>query len=422
MSPIFRSLRIPNYRRYAAGMLVSNTGTWMQRVAQDWLVLQLSGGSGTALGITTALQFLPMLLFGLLGGVVADRYPKGRILALTNAFMGLVALTMGVLVLSGTAAVWHVYALAFALGAGAALDTPARQAFVVELVGREDLPNAVGLNSASFNGARIVGPAVAGLLIVALGGTGWVFVLNALTYLAPLSALRRLDTAALHPTELAARSGGQVREGLAYVRGRPDLTAVLLVVFFTGTFGMNFQLTNALMATAEFGKGAREYGLLGSIMAVGSLTGALLGARRPRVRLRLVVGAAASFALLEIGAGLMPTYPLYAVALLPAGVAALTTMTSANALLQLSVAPAMRGRVMALYVVVFFGGTPLGAPLIGWIGQHYGPRWSLLGGGALAVAGVLGAAAWYVHTTRVTVRPHLRPRPHVAVEPRIMGA
>jgi MFS family permease len=417
VNPIFRSLRIPNYRRYAAGMFVSNTGTWMQRVAQDWLVLTLSNGSGAAVGITTALQFLPMLLFGLWGGVLADRYSKRRILALTNSFMGLVALTLGALVLSGAAQVWHVYVLAFALGLGAALDTPARQAFVVELVGREDLPNAVGLNSASFNGARILGPGLAGLLIVALGGTGWVFVLNAGTYLAPLAALRSLDTSALHPTQLAARARGQVREGLRYVQGRPDLVAILLTVFVIGTFGMNFQLTNALMATEEFGKGAREYGLLGSIMAVGSLAGALLGARRVRVRLRLVIGGAVGFGLVEICTGLMPSYPSYALALLPAGMLALTVMTSANALIQLSVDPAMRGRVMALYVVVFFGGTPIGAPLIGWLAEVTGPRWSLLAGGAVTALGCLAVAAWYVRASRVTVRPHLRPRPHVHVEP-----
>jgi MFS family permease len=415
-STLFRSLRIPNYRRYAAGMVVSNTGTWMQRVAQDWLVLQLSGGSGTAVGITTALQFLPMPLFGLMGGVLADRYPKRRLLALTNAFMGLVALVLGVLVLAGVAQVWHVYVLAFALGLGAALDNPARQAFVVEMVGRDDLPNAVGLNSASFNAARIVGPGLAGLLIVALGGTGWVFLINAASYLAPLVALRRMRAEDLHPAERAARGRGQVREGLRYVRGRPDLLTVLAVVFLTGTFGMNFQITNALMATQEFGKGAGEFGLLGSIMAVGSLSGALLAARRTRVRLRLVVGAAIVFGALEVLVGLMPTYPLYALALVPAGMAALTCMTAANATMQTSVAPAMRGRVMALYMAVFFGGTPLGAPIIGWVAQAYGPRWSLLVGGTVTALGSLAAAAVLARRGHLTVRPRLRPRPHVDVQ------
>jgi MFS family permease len=414
---LFRSLRVPNYRRYASGMVVSNTGTWMQRVAQDWLVLQLSGGSGTAIGITTALQFLPMPMFGLLGGVLADRYSKRRILAATNAFMGLVALVLGVLVLSGVAQVWHVYVLAFALGLGAAVDNPARQSFVVEMVGRDDLPNAVGLNSASFNAARIVGPGVAGLLIVALGGTGWVFLLNAASYLAPLIALRRMHPEDLHPAQPAARGRGQVREGLRYVRGRPDLLTVLAVVFLAGTFGMNFQITNALMATKEFGKGAGEFGLLGSIMAVGSLTGALFAARRTSVRLRLVVGAAIVFGLAEVVVGLMPTYPLYALALVPTGMAALTCMTAANATMQTSVAPAMRGRVMALYMAVFFGGTPLGAPVIGWVAQAYGPRWSLLVGGTVTALGSLAAAAVLARRGHLTVRPHLRPRPHVHVEP-----
>lgn len=416
MGRTFEALSVRNYRLFAAGGLVSNIGTWMQRVAQDWLVLVLTGSAG-ALGLTTGLQFLPTVLLSPIAGVIADRYPKRRILALTNSFMGLVAILLGALVLSGAAQVWHVYVLAFALGLGAALDTPARQAFVVELVGREDLPNAVGLNSASFNGARILGPALAGLLIVALGGTGWVFVLNAATYLAPLAALRSLDPAALHPSTLTARARGQVREGIRYVRGRPDLVAVLLTVFVIGTFGMNFQLTNALMATEEFGKGAREYGLLGSIMAVGSLAGALLGARRVRVRLRLVVGAAVAFGVVEVCTGLMPSYPTYALALLPAGMLALTVMTSANALIQLSVDPAMRGRVMALYVVVFFGGTPIGAPLIGWLAEVAGPRWSLLAGGAVTSLGCLAVAAWYLRASSVTVRPHLRPRPHLHVEP-----
>jgi len=388
VSPTFRSLRILNYRRFAMGMFVSNTGTWMQRVAQDWLVLQLTAGSGTALGITTALQFLPLLLFSMVGGVLADRYPKRRILLVSNAFMGLVALVLGTLVLTGQVRLWHVYLLAFALGLGSALDNPTRQSFVAEMVGRDDLPNAVGLNSASFHGARVFGPATAGFLIVAFGGTtGWVFVLNAFSFLAVIGGLLRMRTADLRPATPAPRARGQVREGLRYLRSRPDLLVVVAVVFFTGTFGLNFQMTTALMATEAFGKGAGEYGLLGSVMAVGSLAGALLAARRSQVRLRLVISAAVAFGLLEIGVGLMPTYETFALGLVPVGVAALTTMTAANATLQLSVPDEMRGRVMALYLAVFFGGTPFGAPVIGWLAEAYGPRWSLLiGGGVTALA------------------------------------
>jgi MFS family permease len=417
MSPTFSSLRVPNYRRYAAGMLVSNTGTWMQRVAQDWLVLQLSGNDGTKLGITTALQFLPLLLFGLVGGLLADRYPKRVLLAGTNTFLGLVGLTLGVLVLADVAQVWHVYLLAFALGMGTAVDNPARQAFVNEMVDRENVSNAVALNSASFNAARLVGPGIAGLAIEAFGGTGWVFIVNAVSFLAPLIALYSMDPRLLHPADRAGRGRGGIREGLRYVRGRPDLLAVLGVVFFTGTFGLNFQITNALMATKAFHQGAGAYGLLGSVLAVGSLTGTLLAARRKTVRVRLVLVGAAAFGVTEFITGLMPNYTWYAIALPPAGLAALLTMTAANATLQLSTAPAMRGRVMSLYLMVFAGGTPLGAPVIGWVADHYGPRWSLLFGGFITAAAALAAAALLARRASMTVQAHLRPLPHLHIVP-----
>lgn len=417
MSPTFASLRIPNYRRYASGMLISNTGTWMQRVAQDWLVLQLSGGSALAVGITTGLQFLPLLLFGLVGGVLADRYDKRRILLCSNAFLGLTAVTLSVLVLSDIAVVWHVYALAFALGLGTAIDNPARQSFVVEMVDRENLPNAVALNSASFHGARLIGPGVAGLLIELLGGTGWVFAINALTYSAPLIALRSMRVADLHPIEPSARGSGKIREGLRYVWGKPDLVAILAVVFFAGAFGLNFQIFNAIMAVSEFDKGAAEFGLLGSVLAVGSLAGALSVARRPVVRLRLVLISAGLFGVSVVIAGLMPTYFWYAVALPPAGVAALTMMTSANATLQMSVDPAMRGRVMSVYLVVFAGGTPIGSPLIGWMAGAWGPRWPMLIGGTITAAAAALAGLVLVRRQEVRVRAHLRPHPHLRVIP-----
>jgi MFS family permease len=415
VSPTFRSLSNRNYRLYAGGMLVSHTGTWMQRVAQDWLVLQLSGGSGIALGFTTALQFLPMLLFGLLGGLIADRFPKRRVLAVTSTFMGGSALVLGTLVLTGLVEVWHVYVLAFALGLGNAVDTPTRQSFVVEMVGPKDLPNAVGLGSASFNAARILGPATAGLLIVAFGGTGWVFVLNALSFVAVVAVLAGLRSDELHTVPVVPRGRGQVREGLRYVRGRPDLLVVLAVVFVLGTFGLNFQLTTALMATEVFGKGAGEYGLLGSVMAVGSLAGALLAARRTRVRLRLVVGSAMAFGVVEVMVGLMPTFELFALSLVPAGALALTTMTAANTTLQLSVPGPMRGRVMALYIAVLFGGTPFGAPVIGWLAETYGARWSLLLGGAVVSGGALLAGVALLRVRGLVVRPRMRPRPHMHV-------
>ncbi len=417
MSPTFKSLSVPNYRRYFTGMAVSNTGSWMQRVAQDWLVLQLSGGSAVTLGITTALQFGPIVLLSSLGGVLADRYDKRRLLFGTNAAMGLLALVLGALVLTDVAAVWHVYVLAAGLGVIAALDTPTRQAFVVEMVGRDDLPNAVGLNSASFNGGRILGPAIAGLLIEAFGGdTGWVFLINAASYLAPVIALHRMRVEELQQSDLAPRGKGQLREGIRYVRGRPDLLAVLWVIFTLGTFGLNFQITNALMATQEFGKGAGEFGLLGSAIAVGSLAGALLGARRQQVRVRLVIVGGFAFGLLEVVVGLMPTYGWYALSLPAVGVAALLTTTAANSVMQLSVAPAMRGRVMALYITVLFGGTPVGAPVVGWLAEEYGPRWSLVLGGIITAASALLAAVLLARRAKLTVRASVFPRPRLSVE------
>lgn len=400
MSPTFRALSIRNYRIYILGAIVSNTGTWMQRIAQDWLVLVLTG-SGTALGITTGLQLLPALLFSPIAGVVADRLPKRNILRFTQVAMALPAALLGILAVTGAVETWHVYVLTFVFGIGTAFDAPARQSFVVEIVGREDLANAVGLNSASFNLARMIGPAVAGLLIAALGSgigaAGWVILINAVSYLAVLGSLQLLDTSRLTPTEVTGSRKRAVRDGVAYVRSRPDLVLILTCVFFVGTFGMNFQMTSALMATEVFGKGAGEYGLLASIMAVGSLAGALLAARRARPRLRFVVLAGAAFAVTEIVAGLMPTYVTFAAILPLLGLCALTMVTSANATIQLTSSPMMRGRVAALYLMVFMGGTPIGAPLIGWVGETYGPRWMLLGGGAVTMLGIGLALAWYLH-------------------------
>ncbi|MGQ0467469.1 MAG: MFS transporter [Sporichthyaceae bacterium] len=417
MSPTFASLQIPNYRRYASGMLVSNIGTWMQRVAQDWLVLQLSGGSAVALGITTALQFLPLMLFGLVGGMIADRFDKRRILVATNAFMGLSAAVLAVLVLGDVAAVWHVYAVAFALGLGTAVDNPARQTFVVEMVDRSHLPNAVALNSASFHGGRLIGPGVAGVLIEVLGGTGWVFAINAITYVAPLLALNSIRVADLHPQEPSRRGSGGIREGLRYVWGKPELVAVMAVIFFAGAFGLNFQIFNAIMATAEFDKGAGEFGLLGSVLAVGSLFGALSVARRRVVRVRLVLVSAGVFGVTVVISGLMPNYQWYALSLPAAGIAALTMMTAANATLQVAADPAMRGRVMALYLVVFAAGTPIGSPLIGAMASEWGPRWPMIVGGCITSLAAVVAGLALVRRQDVQVRAYLRPRPHLRVVP-----
>lgn len=398
MSPTFLALRVRNFRLFVAGQLVSNAGTWMQRVAQDWLVLELTGGSGAALGIVTGLQFLPMLLFTLWGGVLADRYPKRRLLVLTQAAMGLQALILGVLVVLGMAEVWQVYLLAFLLGTAAALDTPVRQSFVVEMVGTDDLPNAVALNSATFNLGRMVGPALAGVLIAAVG-TGPVFLINAASFAAVIAGLVLMRPRELLPASRAPRGPGALRAGLAYVRRHRELTLVLVVVFVVGTIGFNFQVTMALMGTTVFGVDARGFGLLGTAFAAGALAGALLAARRGgrtgrRPGLRLVLALALGFGSLEAVAGLAPSYAAFLALLVPTGLLAIWFATSANAFLQLGADPGVRGRVMALYTLVFFGGTPFGAPVIGWLGETVGPRWTLVGSGTAVVLLVGGAVLW----------------------------
>ena len=407
MSPTFQSLRNRNYRYYATGGVVSNVGTWMQRVAQDWLVLQLSGQSGVALGITTGLQFLPMLLLAPFAGTLADRYSKRKVLIATQSFMAVVGAVLGLLDVTGVVQVWHVFLLAFLLGVGAAFDGPARQSFVIEMVGRDDLPNAVGLNSASFNLGRVIGPAVAGLLIVVIG-TGPVFLINAASFGAVIVALVKMRPAELMPMPRTARGRGQVMEGIRYVRGRPDLLMVMVIVFFVGTFGLNFQMTSALMATQVYGKGAGEYGLLGTVVAIGSLSGALLAARRGRPRLRLIVLAAIAFGVIEISAGLMPTYFSFMALLIPLGLSQMTMLNSANATIQLSVDPAMRGRVMALYMALLMGGTPIGAPLVGALAEAAGARWSLVAGGLVSAGAAVVAGALLARREGLVLREELR--------------
>ena len=415
MKAMFRSLRNRNYRYFATGSFIANTGTWLQRVAQDWLVLQLTGGSGMALGITTGLQFLPFLLLAPFGGLIADRFSKRRVLQCTQVGMALAAASLAVLDLTGVVQVWHVYLISFLFGVASAIDHPARQSFVLEMVGRDDLPNAVSLNSASFNAARVLGPAVAGFLIV-LVGTGWVILLNALSYGATIWALAKMRPAELNTPEPAPRKPGMLVDGLAYVRGRPDLVLVLAVVFFVGCFGLNFQLTSALMATEVFGKGAAEYGVLGTVMAVGAVVGSLASARRGKSpRLRLVVMCAVIFGVLEIASGLMPTYASFAVSLPLLGFVQLTMIIAANAMMQLTVAPEMRGRVLALYGMVFIGSKPLGSPVLGWIGESFGARWTLIVGGLASVVGPLVATYLVLRWQRSVLRVHLRPRPHMHV-------
>jgi MFS family permease len=372
--------------------VISNSGTWMQRVAQDWLVLSLTHGSGTALGITTGLQFLPLLLFGLYGGVLADRFPKRRVLMITQAVMGVLALVLGVLAITGTAQVWHVYALAFGLGVATVVDNPTRQTFAVEMVGPSDLSNAIALNSAIFNTARIVGPAIAGVLIAAIG-TGPVFMVNAASFGAVLVGLYLMREDELHTKTRVPRAKGQLREGLRYVRERRDLVMLLIIVFFVAAFGMNFQMTTALMSRQVFDSGASSFGLASTMLAVGAVLGSLLAARRKRPRMRLMLVSAAFFGVLEIVSGVMPSYDLFLVMLVPTGLALLTFNTTANAVMQLSVPARMRGRVMGLYMLVFAGSSPIGAPLLGWLAEVFGPRSGLVIGGVVSLTAVFGVVA-----------------------------
>ncbi|PZR54169.1 MFS transporter [Xylanimonas oleitrophica] len=415
MSATFSSLRYVNYRLWFGAALVANVGTWMQRVGQDWIVLtDLTHNSGTAVGTVTALQFLPFLLLSPYAGVLADRLPRRRLLMATQGAMGVLALVLGTLVLTGVVELWHVYVLALLLGVVSALDAPVRQTFVAEMVPASKLSNAVGLNSASFNAARLIGPGAAGLLIAAVG-SGWVFMINGITFAATIAALACMRVRELRMLPAAPRAKGQIREAVRYVRGRSDIVVIMVVMAVVSTFGLNFQLTSAMMARVEFGKGAGEYGVLGSVLAIGSLTGALLAARRDRPRVRLVLGAGFAFAIATAVNALMPTYLGYMLMCIPVGLASLTMMTAANATLQMSTDPAMRGRVMALYMMVFQGATPIGSPIVGWVGEAFGPRWSILVGSVATFVVCAAATVWAIRSWHLRVRYRVRQRPHLEV-------
>jgi len=387
--------------------VISNTGTWMQRVAQDWLVLELTHGSGTAVGIATGLQFLPLLLFSLWGGMIADRYPKRNVLMATQASMGALALILGVLAVTGVVQVWEVFLLAFGLGMATVVDNPTRQSFAIEMVGRDDLRNAIALNSAVFNLARIVGPAVAGV-VIGLIGTPAAFFLNAASYLAVIVSLVLMRPAELHPAERVARAKGQLREGLAYVRSRPDLLMTMVLIFFIATFGMNFQVTTALMSRVVFHTGAGKFGLASAVFALGALIGALVAARRGKAGMRLLIGTSLAFSVLEVATGLMPTYWLFLILLVPTGLAVISLTTTANSSVQLSTAAEMRGRVMGIYMLVFLGGAPIGSPLTGLVAQHFGTRVSLIAGGVISVLATVVVAVLVARRRGVPVRRYLR--------------
>jgi MFS family permease len=393
---MFRALSVRNYRLYFSGQVLSNAGTWMQRVAQDWLVLDLSGTSAVALGITTGLQFLPFLLFSLWSGTLADRLDRRKLLIWTQVAAGLLSALLGVLTLTGHATVALVFVMAFLLGCAGAIDNPARQAFVHEIVGQDVLPNAIALNSTSFNLARLVGPAIAGLMIAA-AGSGWVFLINAASYVVVIVTLLLMRVDELHP-QVREKGSVKLKAGLTYVRNRRRLMLVLALAFVVATFGLNYQITMALMARQQFHLGAEAFGLMSTSLAFGALVGSLLAARRRHVPLRLVVVAALVFGAVEIAVGFSPTYIAMLVVLPFAGGLAMTFTTSAQSFLQLHSDAWVRGRVMGIYTLVFFGGTPLGAPVIGWAAGRFGPRSGLIGGGLATVLATLLCLAVYAAT------------------------
>ncbi|MBN9610574.1 MAG: hypothetical protein BGO26_16150 [Actinobacteria bacterium 69-20] len=412
---LFRSLQVRNYRLYFSGNVISQTGTWMNRVAQDWLVLQLTDNDAVALGVATALQFGPVLFLSLFAGTVADRYDKRKLLVWLQVILGSVGVALGILASFHVASIWHVYIACLLVGVAATFDGPTRQAFVMELVGRAEVTNAVALNSMGFNGARIVGPAVAGVLI-AVTDSGPVMVLAGFGYLAVIISLLRMRVAELFVVARLPRAKGQIRGGLRYIASRRDMKMIMLLVFMVSTFGMNFQLTLAIMAKIVFDRDASSYGLLTTMLAVGSLLGALVSARRQNApRLRLLVGAAIAFGGVEIAMGITGSYLVLAILLVPGGVFMLVFSNAANAALQLTSTPEMRGRVMSIYVLVFLGGAPFVSPVLGFVAQHLGGGAPLWMGGAISLASALVLGVWIGRTARMHLEIRVRPVPHVHV-------
>ncbi|MGC4790016.1 MFS transporter [Micromonospora sp. DT178] len=418
LSTMFQSLQVRNYRLFASGQLIKLIGVWMMFIAQDWLVLELSDNSATALGVVTALQFTPVLLLTLLSGRLADRYDKRMLLFVANAFWTVLALAMALLVITGLVQLWHVFAFAALLGVANAVETPVRQAFVSELVGTSLLPNALSLNAAVFNSARIVGPAVAGLAIAAFD-VGPVFLFTALSSIAPLVTVIRMRPAELHREALPPRderASAKVVDGLRYVWRRPDLLLPMAVMSVIGMALFNFQLTLAALAKTVFKTGAASFGLFSTALAVGALVGALAGTgRRSRPSVWLVLGAGVGCASFGTLVGLAPAYWMVVTLLLPTGFFMVFFAQAANQRVQLGTDAAFRGRVMALWVLVFLGTNPVGAPLIGWVAETYGAGASIWIGGLISLATILIALTWQLRRSGARLRFRILPMPRFYV-------
>lgn len=387
-SSTLRSFKHRNFRILYPANAMSNIGTWAQRVAQDWLVLELTNNDAAMLGLVTAIQFLPAMLLSLYGGLLADRFSKRKLLLLTNTGAGLASVVLGLLVINKSVELWHVFALALLLGIFTAIDSPIRVSFTSELVGKDDLANAVSLNSANFNVGRLVGPALSGTLIYYYG-TGPSFLINTVTYVFMVATLLVIRDKDLHITVKPAKEN-KLAEAFAYVRSRPDLTLVMLTVFFTTTFGLNFQIFIALMATKEFGMGPGEFGALGSILAIGSLSGALIAARLEKQRTtKTILRGASLFGVLLMLSAYLPSPLLYAIMLPIMGATALLTLISANTYVQSNTTNALRGRVMGIYLMIFMGGTPIGSPLIGFVAAAIGIRPTIVLCGLVLLAAAL---------------------------------
>ena len=411
----FSSLTVPNYRRYFTGQVISISGNWMQIVAEMWLIVQLTG-SGVSVGVTAAFQFLPMLLFGAWGGLLADRVPKLRLLKYTQALMAVPAITLWALTATGDIAPWMVFGLVLARGSVLAIDNPARQAFVMDLVGPERIVNAVSLNSVVVHCSRIAGPAAAGA-VIAIFGVSLCFAINALSFVAMLVALSRMDRSALMTSVPAQRARGDVRLALRHVRATPALWIPLAAMVLVGTLSFNFQVLMPLLAHSTWHGTATTYAAMTMAMGIGSVSGALLTSTLRSVSSRLIVGAAAAFGVFELLAAAAPSLPLQIAALVPLGAVSVTFAAGVNSSLQLAASPEMRGRVMSLYSVVFLGSTPIGAPLVGWLAEVVSPRAGLALGGVAALVAAAGARAAYARQAAGTLKGSTRSptREHAAI-------